>query len=204
MLPIISLRFLFFLYPIIGLSWNIFFSLGFIYNKCQCLSMISLMFGRVLLNFSTSGILGLFAVFGFELMNLPLLLLIFFFFFLKKIFSSFFHNKIHPVTNYKAIKNKINKTRQHRTKNFFNKKTTTTTTTAKQWKRRRDEITCSCPSPLLFSFWTEYQSVIWSIGCHFFNNLSLLELVNSFSISLIFLIVIFKLSKFNCLVFLAL
>ena len=39
----------------------------------------------------------------------------FFFFFL-----SFYHNKIHPVTNYKAIKNKINKTRQHKTI-FFNK-----------------------------------------------------------------------------------
>ena len=29
----------------------------------------------------------------------------------------FYHNKIHPVTNNKAIKNKINKARQHRT--FF-------------------------------------------------------------------------------------
>ena len=28
--------------------------------------MISLMFGRVLLNFSTNAILGLFAIFGFE------------------------------------------------------------------------------------------------------------------------------------------
>ena len=33
-------------------------------------------------------------------------------------FFSFYHNKIHPVTNYKAIKNKINETRQHRT-NFL-------------------------------------------------------------------------------------
>ena len=31
------------------------------------------------------------------------------FFFL--IFFSFYHNKIHPATNYNAIKNKINKTR---------------------------------------------------------------------------------------------
>ena len=31
-----------------------------------------------------------------------------------KFFFSFYHNKIDPVTNYKAIKNKINKTRHHR------------------------------------------------------------------------------------------
>ena len=31
--------------------------------------------------------------------------------FLKKFFFPFYHNKIHPVTNYSAIKNKINKTR---------------------------------------------------------------------------------------------
>ena len=29
-------------------------------------------------------------------------------------FFSFYHNKIDPVTNYKAIKTKINKTRHHR------------------------------------------------------------------------------------------
>ena len=58
--------------------------------------------------------------------------------------------------------------------------------------------------PLSFSLWKEYQSIMWSTGCHFFNNFSLLKLVNSFSNSLIFLIVIFKLSKFNCLVFLPL
>ena len=39
----------------------------------------------------------------------------FFFFFFNFFFFSFYHNKIHPVTNYKAIKNKINKTRQHKT-----------------------------------------------------------------------------------------
>ena len=65
--PIISLRFLFLLCAIIGLSGNVFFSLGLICNEYQCLSMISLMFGRVLLNFSTSGILRLFAIFGFEI-----------------------------------------------------------------------------------------------------------------------------------------
>ena len=39
----------------------------------------------------------------------------FFFFLVKKLFFSFYYNKIHQVTNYTAIKNKINKTRQHRT-----------------------------------------------------------------------------------------
>ena len=34
--------------------------------------------------------------------------------FFKNVFS-FYHKQIHPVTNYKAIKNKINKRRQHRT-----------------------------------------------------------------------------------------
>ena len=33
------------------------------------------------------------------------------FFFLYIFFFSFYHNKIHPATNYNAIKNKINKTR---------------------------------------------------------------------------------------------
>ena len=44
------------------------------------------------------------------------------------LFSSFYHNKIHPVTNGKAIKNEINKTRQHRTFFLTNKTTTTTAT----------------------------------------------------------------------------
>ena len=132
---------------------------------------------------------------------------IFFFF----IFFSFCHNKIHAVTNCKAIKNKIYKTRQHK-KFFLTNKTATRTTKhahthtntkkKKEKKRKWDEITCSRPPA--FSFQTEYQSIIWSIGQHFFNNLSLLELVNSFSVSLIFLIVIIKLLKFNCLVFLVL
>ena len=38
----------------------------------------------------------------------------------------------------------------------------------------------------------------------FLNNFILIDSVNSFSSSLIFLIVFFKLSKFSCLVFLAL
>ena len=65
-LCIISLRFLFFLHAVVGLRRNAFFSVGLIWNKCHCLSMIFLMFGRVLLNFSTSGILNLFAIFGFD------------------------------------------------------------------------------------------------------------------------------------------
>ena len=64
-----SLTFLFLLYAIIGLSWNTFFSLGLICNKCQYLSITFSMFGKVLLNFSTSAILGLFAIFGFEVNN---------------------------------------------------------------------------------------------------------------------------------------
>ena len=58
--PIISLRFLFFLCAIIGLSWKVFLRVGLICNKCQRLSMVSLMFGRVLLNFSSNGILFFF------------------------------------------------------------------------------------------------------------------------------------------------
>ena len=62
----IYFRFLFLLCTIIGLSWNGFVSLGLIGNKCLCSSMIFLMFGRVLLNFNTSRILGLFANFCLE------------------------------------------------------------------------------------------------------------------------------------------
>ena len=64
-----------------------------------------------------------------------------------KIFFSFYYNKIHSVTNYKSINNKINKTRQHRTKNVLTNKTTTTTATT---KRKQDEITCSRPLPFSF------------------------------------------------------
>ena len=34
-------------------------------------------------------------------------------------FLSFYYNKIHPLTNYKAIKTKSNKTGQHRTQNLY-------------------------------------------------------------------------------------
>ena len=66
LLPIISLRFLFLLYAIIGFPWKAFFSLGLICNKCECSSMTFFLFGKVLFNVSTSGILGLFAIFCFE------------------------------------------------------------------------------------------------------------------------------------------
>ena len=55
--------------PLVCYYWSLLkcnFSLGLICNKYQCLSKIFLMFGRVLLNLSTSGILSLFAFFGFE------------------------------------------------------------------------------------------------------------------------------------------
>ena len=34
-----------------------------------------------------------------------------------------YHNKVHPLNSYKAIKNKSNKTRQHRTQNLHKKYT---------------------------------------------------------------------------------
>ena len=52
-------------------------SLGLICKIYQCSSMIFLTFGKVLLNFSTSGVLGLFAIFVLKLIKRPLLLLIF-------------------------------------------------------------------------------------------------------------------------------
>ena len=58
-----------------------------------------------------------------------------------KFFFSFYHNKIDPVTNYKAIKNKINKTRHHRQQD-----THTHTHTQRKW----DEITPYCPLPFHF------------------------------------------------------
>ena len=60
------------------------------------------------------------------------------------IFFSFYYNKIHPVTNYKSINNKINKTRQRRTKKVLTNKTEKTT------ERKQDEITCSRPLPFSF------------------------------------------------------
>ena len=64
--PMIYLRVLCLLHAFIRVSWNVFFSLVLISNKYQCLTMISLMFFRYLMNLSTGGILGLFALFGFE------------------------------------------------------------------------------------------------------------------------------------------
>ena len=39
-------------------------------------------------------------------------------FYLQNLDFFLYENKIHPLTNYKAIKNKSNKTRQHRTQNL--------------------------------------------------------------------------------------
>ena len=47
-------------------------------------------------------------------------------FFIFLFFFLFLSQQIPPVTNYKAIKNKINKTRQHRTKKVLANETTTT------------------------------------------------------------------------------
>ena len=71
--------------------------------------------------------------------------------FLYFFFFSFHNNKIHPVTNYKAIKNKINKTRQHRT--FFFQQTKQ----QKKKTKKRDEITHSRPLSLHFE-WSINQS----------------------------------------------
>ena len=74
-------------------------------------------------------------------------------------YFSLYHYKIHPVTNYKAIKNKINKTRQHRT--FFLTKKTATTATTKHahihththtQRKKENEIKLTCSRPPLFSF----------------------------------------------------
>ena len=77
------------------------------------------------------------------------------FFSLLLIFFSFYHNKIHPVTNYKAIKNKINKTRQHRTFFFKTNKTTTkkqTHTHTKKKGRKENEMELLAPAPFPFHF----------------------------------------------------
>ena len=77
LLPIISFRFLFLFYAIIGLSWNAIFSLGLICNKCQCSSIIFLM----LVEFCWISVLVEFLVYSLifvlKLIKLPLLLLIF-------------------------------------------------------------------------------------------------------------------------------
>ena len=52
-------------------------------------------------------------------------------------FSTFYHNKIHPLTNYKTIKNKINKTRQQWTKCFLTNKVKS----IKQTKNNKKEKT---------------------------------------------------------------
>ena len=124
------------------------------------------------------------------------------FFLVKNSFFSSYHSKMHRVTKYIAVKNKINKARQYRTNKRKQNKIK-----KKNKKKKENEMKLHATRhTILFVLnrVSKYQSVILLIGCHFFNNLSLLELVNSFSISLIFLIVIFRLSKLSCLVFLAL
>ena len=67
-------------------------------------------------------------------------------------FFSFHPNKIHPVTNYKAIKNKINKTRQHRAKKFFSTNKTTTTTKKNNNNKKEKEMKLLAPASLPFCF----------------------------------------------------
>ena len=73
-----------------------------------------------------------------------------FYFFFNFFFFSFYHNKIHPVTNYKAIKNKINKTRQHRTKIFFNNQNNNNNNNKNSIKE--NEMKLLAPAPLPFHF----------------------------------------------------
>ena len=81
-------------------------------------------------------------------------------YFFSLFFFSFCHNKIHPVTNYKAIKNKINKTRQHK-KFFLTNKTATRTTKhahthtqtqKKKKKKKENEMKLLAPAHLPFHF----------------------------------------------------
>ena len=73
-------------------------------------------------------------------------------------FFSLYHYKIHPVNNYKAIKNKMNKTRQDRTKKIFltNETATTTTTTKikikKNGKETEVKLLAPAPPPAAFLF----------------------------------------------------
>ena len=67
-------------------------------------------------------------------------------FFYLLIFYSFYHNEIHPLTNYKAIKNKTNKTSQHRIKNDFG------TNKTKQKKQIKKKMKLLAPAPLTFHF----------------------------------------------------
>ena len=74
----------------------------------------------------------------------------------------------------------------------------------KKKNKNKREMKLIAPGPLSFHLERNINQLCDQLGRHFFTNFSLLEIVNSFSSSLIFLIVIFKLSKFDCLVFLAL
>ena len=66
-----------------------------------------------------------------------------------------YHYKIHPVNNYKAIKNKIklNKTTQDKKKILTNETATTTTTTTKikiKKMEKKTRLNYSLPPPSLF------------------------------------------------------
>ena len=89
---------------------------------------------------------------------------------------------------------------------FINEQYRKTNKGKKQTKTNKNKGKMKISNPALtsFSLWRKYQSIMWSIGRHFANKFSLLDPVNSFSSSLIFLIVFFKVSKVNCLVFLVL
>ena len=89
---------------------------------------------------------------------------------------------------------------------FINEQYRKTNKGKKQTKanKNKGKMKTSNPGLTSFSLWKKYQSIMWSIGRHFANKFSLLDPGNSFSSSLIFLIVFFKLSKVSCLVFLIL
>ena len=89
---------------------------------------------------------------------------------------------------------------------FINEQYRKTNKGKKQTKTNKNKGKMKISNPALtsFSLWKKYQSIMWLIGRHFTNKFSLLDPVNSFSSSLIFLIVFFKVSKVNCLVFLVL
>ena len=68
-------------------------------------------------------------------------------FFFSKFFFSFYHNKIHRVTNYIAIKNKTNKTRQHRTNKRKQNKTK-----KKKIIKKKTRSNYTLPAPFPFHF----------------------------------------------------
>ena len=80
------------------------------------------------------------------LLKTPLTLQYLFFFFL------FYYNKIHPATNYKAIKNYINERRQHRTMFFLNKQNNSNNNKKQKNNNKENEMKLLAPAPLPFNF----------------------------------------------------